>query len=166
MDLLTIQGVPLLLGDNISGDVILQGRYSLLKEPEEMAKHVFEDLGFEISQKVQNCPIIVVGKNFGCGSTRESCIVALKAAGVKVILAGSFNRTFFRNSINNGIAAVEWNPPNDLSSLREPIEVSVTEGTVKVAGQLSQFKKLPKRLMDILNAGGLIEYARKELREI
>jgi len=163
MGLLTIRGVPLLLGDNVSSDIILQARYSLLSDLKEMAKHVLEDLGSEIAQKIQNCSIIVAGKNFGCGTGREASAVALKAAGVKVVLARSFSRIFFRNAINHGIAAIEWDRPDDLLKEGESLEISIMEGIVRVDGQSFQIKKLPPMVMNILNAGGLIEYARKKL---
>ena len=163
MNLDIIQGYPLILGDNVSSDVILHGRYSLLGDPEEMAKHVLEDLGPELSQKVKSCPIIVAGKNFGCGPGREATVVALKAAGVRAVLAKSFFRMFLRNAINQGIIPIEWEYPGDISKLHVPLEISVEKGLVKVEGQSSPFKRLPDKLMDILNEGGLVKYARKKL---
>ncbi len=95
-------------GDNINTDVIFPGKYTYQKmEPEEMAKHALEDLDPEFVNKVSDGDILIAGKNFGMGSSREQAAVAIKYAGIRVIIAKSFSRIYFRNAINAGMPAIK-----------------------------------------------------------
>jgi 3-isopropylmalate/(R)-2-methylmalate dehydratase small subunit len=102
-----VLGKVLKFGDNIDTDVILPGKYLVLTDPKELAKHAMEGLDKEFSKKAEKGVVIVAGENFGCGSSREHAPIALKNAGVKAIIAKSFARIFYRNAINIGLPVLE-----------------------------------------------------------
>lgn len=148
-------------GDHIDTDRIIPGKYTKTLELQQLADHVLEDLDPEFSKKVQKGDILVAGDNFGCGSSREQAPLALKTAGVSVVIAHYFARIFFRNAINIGLPVIEL-PEYDIKPGDE-IEVDITTGTVynKTNGKTFQGTKMPSVMVNILNENGLENYLKK-----
>lgn len=140
-------------------DVIIPGKYLRTKDASIWAEHVMEGLDPHFASDVKAGDVIVAGRNFGCGSSREQAARALKGAGVAVVVARSFARIFYRNAINVGLALIEA----DVSAQKgDTIEVDLTEGTVRVGEQIYQGTRLPEFLMEILNDGGLVAHRRRQ----
>ncbi|MCD6573031.1 MAG: 3-isopropylmalate dehydratase small subunit [Thermoplasmata archaeon] len=159
-----ISGKVIKYGDDINTDVIYPGRYLEITEPKEMAKHAMEDLDSNFLEKVKERNIIVAGKNFGCGSSREQAATCLKYAGIDAIIAKSFARIFFRNAINAGMLVIECKEADEINDGDE-IEIDVENGIIKDSstGKQLKFKALPSFLMEIIKAGGLIPYVRGKI---
>ncbi len=149
-------------GDDINTDVIFPGRYLEIVDAEEMAKHAMEDLDENFHEKVKEAKIIVAGKNFGCGSSREQAATCLKYAGVEAIIAKSFARIFFRNAINQGLLAIECKDADKIDDGDE-IEIDTEKGEIKnlSKGITLKIKPLPPFLSEIIKSGGLIEYMKR-----
>jgi 3-isopropylmalate/(R)-2-methylmalate dehydratase small subunit len=151
-------------GDNINTDVIFPGKYTYRKmEPEEMAKHALEDLDPQFVDKVQEGDILVAGKNFGMGSSREQAAVAIKYAGIRVIIARSFSRIYFRNAINAGMPAIKSPEAVDAIQTGDTVSVDMEKGTITTPGGTFAFPPYPQTVMDILNNNGLINYIKTKL---
>ena len=151
-------------GDDINTDVIFPGRYTYqLMEPDEMAKHAKEDLDPEFAKSVRPGDVIVAGKNFGCGSSREQAAACLRAAGVQAVIAKSFARIYFRNAINLGLAVLQCGEASDTLKTGDEIEVDFAGGRIISGGCVFQFFPLPESVLGIIEAGGLIEYTKKKL---
>ncbi|MCD4657159.1 MAG: 3-isopropylmalate dehydratase small subunit [Planctomycetes bacterium] len=151
-------------GNNINTDVIFPGKYTYtLSEPAELAEHALEDLDPEFAKKVQTGDVIVAGRNFGCGSSREQAASCLKYAGVSAIIAESFARIFFRNAINFGLPVITC--PQAVSAIKndDVIEINFAESTIKLRELNFIFPILAPEVLEILNSGGLIQYARKKI---
>ncbi len=161
-----IKGKVWKFGDDVNTDEIIPARYLVTTDPKELAKHVMEDIDPEFSKKVQPGDIIVAGKNFGCGSSREHAPLAIKGAGVSAIVAESFARIFFRNAINLGIPVVESPEIAKEAEEGDILEIDMKEGIVKniTKGKEYKIKKLPESLQKVLEAGGLMEYAKSQLK--
>jgi 3-isopropylmalate/(R)-2-methylmalate dehydratase small subunit len=149
-------------GDNISTDHIIPGRfYHLRSNLEELKKHVFDDVVPEFYKKVNKGDIVVGGKNFGLGSSREHAPLIIKMAGIDAIVAHSFARIFYRNAINVGLAAIIC----DVDDIKEGsiLEINMDEGILfdRVNGIQKKFSRLPSIMRDILNEGGLDYYIKK-----
>ena len=141
-------------------DVIIPARYLNATQGEELAKHCMEDIDKEFVHKVQKGDIIVANKNFGCGSSREQAPEIIKALGIKCVIAKSFARIFFRNSINNGLLLIEQ--PNLYDDMTEGDRITVTVNHhVDYEGRQYPIASLPQNLVDIINAGGLVKAMRK-----
>ena len=147
-------------GDNVDTDVIIPARYLNAPSPDELAKHCMEDIDATFAQKVQPGDIIVGGANFGCGSSRKQAPEIIKALGVQCVIAKSFARIFFRNSINNGLLLIEQPDLHDDIKERDPITVKMNEH-VDYNGKTYPIAALPENLMDIIQAGGLVKAMRK-----
>jgi len=149
-------------GDDIDTDAIIPGRYLTLNNPKELAKHAFEGVRPEFAPKVKAGDIIVAGYNFGCGSSREHALLALKGAGIKCVIAKSFARIFFRNAINTGLPPLEC-PDTDRIEEGDEVEVEYRSGTIinKTKKERYQVNPLPDFVRGIVDAGGLIEYIRR-----
>lgn len=150
-------------GDNISTDDIVAGRYLVKREPGELAKHVMEAVDREFASRVKKGDVIVAGKNFGMGSSREHAPIALKAAGVSAVIAQSFARIFYRNSINQGLPVLTSKEARAGFSNGDEIKVDVTGGSVSnlTTGKAFKAEPLPKFVMDILKSGGLLDYLKR-----
>lgn len=149
-------------GDNISTDLICPGRYFHLRSNlPELATHVLEDADPTFPQKVQKGDFVVGGKNFGLGSSREHAPTIIKLAGVSVVLAKSFARIFFRNSINVGLPVIECD--TDKFNDGDELEIDLGKGIVKdiTTGYEVKVPELPKGMLNILNDGGLVEHIKK-----
>jgi methanogen homoaconitase small subunit len=146
-------------GDNIDTDVIIPGKYLRTTDMSVFASHVMEGIDQKFSQKVKNGDIIVAGKNFGCGSSREQAPLALKHAGITCIVAESFARIFFRNAINVGLPIIE--AKIDCGE-GDSIEIDLENGLLKNNGKSYSGSKLPDFLREILADGGLVEHRKKK----
>ena len=151
---------------NIDTDLIIPARYLVNTEPKFLASHCMEDLDADFIKKVNdsNYSILVADSNFGCGSSREQAPLALKACGIKYIIAPSFARIFFRNSINIGLQIVELPDINDIST-GDLLEIDLKAGEIYNITSLHNYtiKKQPDFLQEIITEGSLIQYARKRL---
>lgn len=151
-------------GDDINTDVIFPGKYTYtVTDPKEMAKIALEDLDSEFASNVQKGDIIVAGKNFGCGSSREQAASCLVYAGVGAVIAKSFARIFFRNCINFGLPALTSAKAVDAIKNAEIIEIDTDEGKITSEAESFDFPPLPEEIEGIFDAGGLIPYTRKKL---
>ena len=155
-----------IFGDNVSTDDIIAGRYLVRREPSELAKHVMENLDPEFASKVRRGDVIVAGKNFGCGSSREQAPIALKAAGISTIVAESFARIFFRNAINQGLPVLVCKGAREGFEPFDEIEVKLEEGKVcnLTTGKIFKAETLPDFILEIIRAGGLLDRMEKKAR--
>ena len=163
---MTIYGKAIKFGDNVDTDVILPGQYLVLTDPMELAKHAMEGLDPTFTGKIQDGAIIVAGKNFGCGSSREQAPLALKHAGVKCVLAESFARIFYRNAITIGLPVLECTGISSKVEEGDELVVDLRAGKVenKSKNLALQAAQLPKFIMEIFDDGGLIEHLRRRIR--
>jgi len=151
-------------GDNIDTDAIIPGRFLTIYNPTELAKHAFEGTRDEYAKQVREGDIVVAGKNFGCGSSREHAPLALIGGGVRMVLAQSFARIFFRNAINVGVLPVVCRDANLISDGAK-ISVNLKKGFVEVEGKQFAIEPVPPFMQGIIDAGGLVAYAR-DLKEV
>ena len=149
-----------LLGDDIDTDIIIPTEYLALKSIEDMKPFAFSPLRPELARQINEGDIIVAGKNFGCGSSREQAPEVIKALGVRAVIARSFARIFFRNSINNGLLLIENNDLCSVVNEGDMIEVSVGEHIIH-DGKSYPISSLPENLLEILSAGGLVNAMRR-----
>ena len=161
-----IKGKAWKFKDNIDTDVIIPARYLNTSDPKELALHCMEDYDSEFVKKMDQGDIIVAGRNFGCGSSREHAPIALKAAGVSCIIAQSFARIFFRNAINIGLAIFESVEVVDQCSPGDILEVDTVQGVIKNLTKDKVYKTnlLPKFIQKIIAVGGLREYVKQEVK--
>lgn len=152
--------------DNIDTDVIIPARYLNTSDPKELALHCMEDYDSEFVKKINQGDIIVAGRNFGCGSSREHAPIALKAAGVSCIIAQSFARIFFRNAINIGLPIFESKEIAEQCSEGDFLEVDAVIGIIKNINKDRTYKlnPLPAFIQNIISLGGLREYIKEEVR--
>jgi 3-isopropylmalate/(R)-2-methylmalate dehydratase small subunit len=152
--------------DNVDTDVIIPARYLNTSDPEELALHCMEDYDSEFVKKMNKGDIIVAGKNFGCGSSREHAPIALKAAGVSCIIAQSFARIFFRNAINIGLPIFESEEIADQCSEGELLKVDTEKGIIENInkGKTYKLNPLPAFIQNIISLGGLREYVKEEVK--
>ncbi|RLG74177.1 MAG: 3-isopropylmalate dehydratase [Thermoprotei archaeon] len=156
-----IRGRVWKFGDNISTDIIIPGRYLRTLNYSLWPKHLMEGIDPTFSSKVRKGDIIVAGKNFGCGSSREQAVLAIKFAGISAVVAESFGWIFFRNAINHGLPAIECPNITKYVETGDIIEIDLANGFIKTPKKTLMIKPYPKFIMDILNAGGLIQYYRR-----
>ncbi len=153
-------------GDNVNTDVIFAGKYTYaLMPPEEMARHALEDLDPDFARNVKPGDIIVAGKNFGCGSSREQAAACLKYAGVQAVVAKSFARIYFRNAINLGLPVLQSEEAVDNIASGEEVEIDFAGGKIITGKGVYRFPAFPEKVIGILDAGGLIEYTKKKIKE-
>ena len=148
------------LGDDIDTDIIIPTEYLALETIEEMKQYAFSPLRPELAGKITAGDIIVAGKNFGCGSSREQAPEVLKALGIRCIVAKSFARIFFRNSINNGLLLIEQPDLHDHAKEGEEICVRVNR-EITCGGMTYPIASLPDNLVEILQAGGSVKAMRR-----
>jgi 3-isopropylmalate/(R)-2-methylmalate dehydratase small subunit len=151
-------------GDDVNTDVIFPGKYTYsISDPAEMAEHALEDLDPSFAESVQPGDIIVAGKNWGCGSSREQAVTCLKEAGVGAIVARSFARIYFRNCINKALPIVTCAAVESVETGDE-ITIDFASGSVTTPQGEYGFPPLSPEVMEILEAGGLIPYVRQQLQ--
>ena len=155
-------------GDNIDTDLIIPARYLNTSDPSELAKHCLEDLDANFANSVKKGDFIVGEENFGSGSSREHAPVSIKAAGIGAVLAKSFARIFYRNSINIGLPILELSKEyiDDIEQGDE-LEIDADKGIVRNITKNKEYKasQFPPFLQDIIKMGGLLNYVKKELKE-
>jgi len=157
--IIMIRGKAWVFGDDVDTDVIIPGKYLRTKDARLWAEHAMEGLDPQFASLVEKGDIIVAGRNFGSGSSREQAPRALLGAGVAVVVARSFARIFYRNAINVGLALIEA----DVSCQRgDTVEVDLAQGFVRVGDKFYQGTRLPDFLMEILEDGGLVAHRRRQ----
>jgi 3-isopropylmalate/(R)-2-methylmalate dehydratase small subunit len=151
-------------GDNVNTDVIFPGKYTYtVSDPNEMPKYALEDLDATFAKQMQPGDIIVGGKNWGNGSSREQAVTCLKMAGVGAIIAKSFARIYSRNCINMALPAIASPEAVDVIQAGEVIEVDMEAGEIRCAAGVFKFAPLPPSVLGIFEAGGLVPYTAKRL---
>ena len=159
-----IKGKVFKVGDDIDTDQIYPGRYLYLTSPEEMAVHAMEDIIPDFSKKIEGEDwIIVAGKNFGCGSSREHAPRALLCSGIKAVVAESFGRIFYRNALNVGLPAVKCSGIVKEAQQGSLIQINLKEGLIVLdtPEKTLSIEKFPLQLLAILKSEGLIPYLKK-----
>ena len=159
-----LEGTVFKYGDNVDTDVIIPARYLNSSDPKELASHCMEDIDKEFISKVKSGDIIVAAKNFGCGSSREHAPIAIKAAGVSIVIAETFARIFYRNAINIGLPIMEC--PDAAREIQpgDKVEVDLDSGVVTdvTLGKTWKGQAFPPFMQNIISAGGLIPYIKSK----
>lgn len=150
-----------ILGDDIDTDIIIPTEYLALKTVQDMKPYAFSPLRPELAAQIQPGDMIVAGKNFGCGSSREQAPEIIKKLGVRCVIAKSFARIFFRNSINNGLLLIENDKLQAVVKEGDSITVTVNQD-IQHAGQHYEITSLPENLVEIIAAGGLVKAMRRK----
>ena len=160
-----VSGKAVVFGGNVNTDAIIPGQYLTLLDPTELAKHAMEGLAPGFPAKAKEGVIVVAGRNFGCGSSREQAPLALKYAGARCVAAESFARIFYRNAINIGLPVIESPGISERVDEGDLISVNLEEGQIvnRTENSAVQALKLPDFILEILNDGGLIEHLRKKM---
>jgi len=153
-------------GTDVNTDVIIPARYLNVSEPKELAKHCMEDIDSGFVARAKPGDIIVASTNFGCGSSREHAPLAIKACGISCVIAQSFARIFFRNAINIGLPLLECPEAINGTEAGDMLEVDLSRGEITNISKGRTFiaKPYPEFMMEIITAGGLVEYTRSKLR--
>jgi len=153
-------------GDSINTDMLFPGKYTYTcSTPEEVIPHLLEDLDPTFHEEVKEGDMLLVGDNFGCGSSREQPVLGLKAVGIEAIIGRSFARIFYRAAINQGLILIECPEAVDAYEPKDEVELDLEKGKVRVGDKEFSFPKLPPQILKIRDAGGLLEYARMKLNE-
>jgi 3-isopropylmalate/(R)-2-methylmalate dehydratase small subunit len=161
---MTITGRAWKYGDNVNTDVIYPGKYTYtVTARAEIAGHALEDLDPTFAERVRPGDLIVAGRNWGCGSSREQAATCLVYNGVGAVIAASFSRIFYRNALNNGLLAITCPAAVAAIAAGEEVAVDVTAGVVHCAAGAFPFPPLSAGVMGIVEAGGLIEYVKRKL---
>ena len=152
--------------DDVDTDQIIPARYLVTTDPKELSKHVMEDADPTFPSKVKEGDILVAGKNFGCGSSREHAPLAIKGAGIAAVVAESFARIFFRNAINLGLLIIESPEAAREAEEGDILEIDINQGVIRNVTKNKEYKikPLPENLQAILKAGGLMEYAKEKIK--
>lgn len=150
-------------GHNISTDLIIPGRYLVGNKPRELAKHAMEGADPKFVKRVRKGDVLIAGRNFGCGSSREHAPLALKAAGISAVIVESFARIFYRNSINQGLPALICHGVRRGFKSGDKVKLNLEEGTIRNLRSKRTFKMepLPPLFLEIVNAGGLLQYLKR-----
>jgi len=158
-----MKGKVIQYGDNIDTDVIIPARYLTATDPLELARHCMEDLDPDFHQKVTKDTIIVAGKNFGCGSSREHAPLAIKGAGVKAIIASSFARIFYRNALNVGLPILESEEAATHLRSGDEIEIDIQKGIItnRSRGETYHAQPFPPFIQDVIARGGLMNLVKE-----
>jgi len=160
-----LKGKVLKYKDNVDTDVIIPARYLNTSDPKELAAHCMEDIDKEFVKRVKAGDVMVAGKNFGCGSSREHAPIAIKESGISCIIAETFARIFYRNSINIGLPILEC--PQAAKEIEDGDEVSVNIKSGEIAnltsGKKYQAQPFPPFMMELMEVGGLINYVKGKM---
>lgn len=164
---MAIKGTVHRYGDHVDTDVIIPARYLNNSDPVHLAAHCMEDLDKDFVNNVKPGDIIVAGRNFGCGSSREHAPVALKASGIACVIAEGFARIFYRNAINTGLPALECPQAVKDAQHGHQFEVDLANGTVTnvTLGQTYQATPIPPFIQTIIDAGGLVNHVQNKLQK-
>lgn len=163
---MTIKGKAWNFGDDVNTDFILPGRYLEFTDPKKLAEHAMEGIDPNFAKEVKKGDVVLGGRNFGLGSSREHAPLALKHSGVDVVVAESFARIFYRNAFNVGLAAVECAGVGAKVKTGDTIEVDLIDGVITVNGKAQlKIKPLPEFMLTLLNEGGLVPHLRDHIKE-
>ena len=151
-------------GDHVDTDVIIPARYLNISDFKELAEHAMEDIDTTFSPNVKEGEIIVAGKNFGCGSSREAAPIVIKVKGIKCIIADSFARIFYRNAINIGLPVLEIGAEVEKIEKGDDVEVDLKTGEIRIVNKnlVIKTKPLPDFCQKIADCGGLVNYAKTQ----
>jgi 3-isopropylmalate/(R)-2-methylmalate dehydratase small subunit len=153
-------------GDDVNTDMLFPGKYTYTcSTPEEIRPHLLEDLDADFSAAVSPGDVILAGKNFGCGSSREQPVLGLRAVGLQAVVARSFARIFYRAAINQGLLLVECPEAVDAWTEGDEVAVDALAGEVRVGDRTFSFPRLPAEIVAIRDAGGLLPWTRQKLQE-
>lgn len=154
-------------GKNINTDIIIPARYLNTSDERELALHCFEDLDKDFKDKIKNGKIIVAEDNFGCGSSREHAPLSIKASGVKLVIARSFARIFFRNAINIGLPVIRSTEAGEEIKDGDEVEADLDKGVIKdiTTGKTFKINPLPDFIQKVIKSGGYIKYIKESFRE-
>ena len=160
---MTIRGKAWKFGDDVDTDLIIPARYLNTTDIKELAKHCLEPVNPEWAGRVTAGDVIVAGRNFGCGSSREHAPLAIKGVGVSAIVAVSFARIFYRNAFNIGLPVIE--APEAAAAIAEgdDVEILLEDGNIAVGGKTFPFSPIPDFMMDLVRAGGLMPWLKEEI---
>jgi len=160
------RGLVRRFGNDIDTDAIIPARYLNTSDPEDLAKHLMEDIDKDFPRKVKTGDIIVAGKNFGCGSSREHAPVAIKAAGIQAVIAKSFARIFYRNAFNIGLPIFESSEASEKVKEADEIEIDADNGIIKNVSTHEDYKAnpIPLFMQELIAAGGLVEWTKKKIK--
>jgi len=163
----SIRGRVWKYGDNVDTDAIIPARYLNTSSEKELAAHCMEDIDPSFAREVKAGDIVVAGRNFGCGSSREHAPVAIKASGVACVIAETFARIFFRNAINIGLPILECPEAVQATEAGQTLEVDLAKGIIRNLDTGQEFRAVPYPdfMLAIIDAGGLIEYTRRKLQQ-
>ena len=152
--------------DNVDTDVIIPARYLNSSDPKELSKHCMEDLDKDFVKSVKKDDIIVAGKNFGCGSSREHAPISIKASGVSCVIAKSFARIFYRNAINIGLPILECKEAADKIEKNDILEIDFDSGLINNISKDCKYKaqSFPPFMQDIIQKGGLINKLKQQFK--
>ncbi len=151
-------------GDGVNTDLIFPGKYTYtLRDPEEIGAHALEDLDPNFATRVKPSDVVVAGRNFGNGSSREQAVTCLQYKGVAAVVAKSFARIFFRNGINQGLLLITCPEVVDAANMGDTIELDVPNSVIRLNGQAYPFPPLSPAAQSMVEAGGLIPHIRKKL---
>jgi 3-isopropylmalate/(R)-2-methylmalate dehydratase small subunit len=161
---MSVKGKVWKYGDDVNTDVIFPGKYTYtIKERADMAKVALEDLDMEFNKNAKPGDIIVGGKNWGCGSSREQAVSCIKERGIAVIIAKSFARIYYRNCLNEGLPIIVCSDAVDAINMGDEIEVDFDNGVIKANGKEFKFPPYPEFVQGLINDGGLIPHVKKSL---
>lgn len=160
-----LEGKVHVLGDSVDTDGMIAGRYLSLFDPQEMAKHIFEESDPGFAERIQPGDIIVAGKNFGHGSGREHAPLGLKALGISCIVAASFARTFFRMAVDLGLPTVTCPDAVTVAKAGDRARIDTATGVVEIGGHRFQTEPLPAFVREIAEGGGLTPWVKVELEK-
>lgn len=163
-----LQGKIHRFGDDVDTDLIIPARYLNTSDPKELAQHCMEDADPAFVSKINQGDMIVAGKNFGCGSSREHAPIAIKTAGVSCVIAASFARIFYRNAINIGLPILESLEASQNIAEGDLVEVDLDTGKINnlTRNQTYQAAAFPPFMQELINTGGLIEYVKNRIRKL
>lgn len=161
------EGKAVKYGDNVDTDVIIPARYLNTSDPDELAKHCMEDLDSGFTDRIKPGDIMVAGRNFGCGSSREHAPIAIKASGIACVIAQTFARIFYRNSINTGLPILECKEAAAEIEEGDTVSIDFETGTITniTSGRTYSAQPFPEFMQEIISADGLINYINKNLTE-
>jgi 3-isopropylmalate/(R)-2-methylmalate dehydratase small subunit len=161
-----LKGRVWVYGDDVDTDVIIPAKYLNTSDPKELAAHVMEGAGTEMAENVNPGDIIVAGKNFGCGSSREHAPIAIKAAGVSAVVAGSFARIFYRNAFNIGLPIFEASGIIEGMENGDEMEIDAGSGVIRNVTKDMEFtaKPIPEFMRELIEKGGLVEWTREKIK--
>ena len=162
-----VSGKVFKYGDNIDTDVIIPARYLTSADPEHLIEHCMEDIDISFKDRVKPGDIMVAGKNFGCGSSREHAPVAIKASGISLVIADDFARIFYSNSINVGLPILECPEAAQKINDGDEVEADFDTGIItdKTTGESFTSKPFPEFIKNIMANGGLVGYTESELKD-